>query len=122
MLEEPGQICNFSAVRDTMYKYSKKAEEKFFAQPAVTRNTAWFIWRTRRVECAPPVEPCSPDWKELQLTNLHLALPPLLHLQTQPPHWALGPDQILPIRWSTAAQYPLPTRWRQHQVHGHLLQ
>lgn len=31
LLEEPGQSCDFSAVRDTMYKYSKKAEEKFFS-------------------------------------------------------------------------------------------
>ena len=27
------QACDFSTVRDTMYKYSKKAEDKFFAQP-----------------------------------------------------------------------------------------
>lgn len=28
-------VCNFSMVRDTMYKYSKKAEDKFFAEPTL---------------------------------------------------------------------------------------
>ena len=35
-------LFSFSTVRDTMYKYSKKAQEKFFANPFFAFFMAWF--------------------------------------------------------------------------------
>ncbi len=33
---------DFTVVRDTMYKYSKKAQERFFASPFLTFLFIWF--------------------------------------------------------------------------------
>ena len=37
-----GTEINFTAIRDTMYKYSKKAEEKFFSQPILAFMFIYF--------------------------------------------------------------------------------
>jgi len=35
-------MFNFDTIRDTMYKYSKKSQEKYFANPFFAFFMAWF--------------------------------------------------------------------------------
>jgi hypothetical protein len=45
-----GTFIEFSKVRDTMYKYSKKAEDKFFKEPILAYLFVWYANNQKGME------------------------------------------------------------------------